>query len=355
MQTSQDSGLHLLFPFFCNLFIYYHFPHRFAKIEISVSAPIIPFRETVIRPPKVDMVNEDLGRQQKVAVIHQTKEEQAKLLEGVQIDSSGLVTLTTPNKMATIRVQAVPLPEDVTRLLEKSAELIRTMEHFNLLAREGKAFELSSKTLDEIRELKIKLEKHLQGHKWRNAVERIWAFGPRRYGPNILLNSVEGYRRPSVWQFLNLDKKKSEGAMLRDFDNSIVSGFQLATLSGPMCEEPLMGVCFSVESWDMKIPSQTDSLDDSVPQQSSEAHNNECELEEDSEAQSRRQDLTSCYGPFSGQLIACMKEACRYAFQAKPQRLMAAMYTCDIMATAEVLGKQQNTLLTFKDTNCIFF
>ncbi|XP_058256934.1 elongation factor-like GTPase 1 isoform X2 [Hemibagrus wyckioides] len=320
---------------------------RFAKIEISVSAPIIPFRETVIRPPKVDMVNEDLGRQQKVAVIHQTKEEQTKLPEGVQIDSSGLVNLTTPNKMATIRVRAVPLPEEVTRLLEKNAELIRTMEHFNLLAREGKALEMSSKTLEEIGDLKAELEKHLQGHKWRNAVERIWAFGPRRYGPNILLNSVEGYQRPSVWQFLKLDKEKSEGVMLRDFDNSIVSGFQLATLSGPMCEEPLMGVCFSVESWDMKIPSQTaqkDSQDNSVPQQSLEANNNDCEFGEDSETQSRRRDIADCYGPFSGQLIASMKEACRYAFQAKPQRLMAAMYTCEIMATAEVLGRVYGVL-----------
>lgn len=293
------------------------------------------------------MVNEELGRQQKVAVIHQTKEEQTKLPEGVQIDSSGLVTLTTPNKMATIGVRAVPLPEEVTRLLEKNAELIRTMEHFNLLAREGKAVEISSKTLEEIHGLKAELEKHLQGRKWRNAVERIWAFGPRRYGPNILLNSVEGYQRPSVWQFLNLEKEKSEGTILRDFDNSIGSGFQLATLSGPMCEEPLMGVCFSVESWDMKIPSQTvlkDSEDDFIPQQSLEANNNEHELGEDSEAQSKRRDIADCYGPFSGQLIASMKEACRYAFQAKPQRLMAAMYTCEIMATAEVLGKQNTRL-----------
>lgn len=45
--------------------------YRFAKTEISVSKPIIPFRETVVRPPKVDMVNEELGRQQKVAIIHQ--------------------------------------------------------------------------------------------------------------------------------------------------------------------------------------------------------------------------------------------------------------------------------------------
>ncbi|CAJ0929744.1 unnamed protein product [Ranitomeya imitator] len=51
---------------------------RFAKIEVSASAPIIPFRETIIRPPKVDMVNEDIGKQQKVAVIHQVKEDQSK-------------------------------------------------------------------------------------------------------------------------------------------------------------------------------------------------------------------------------------------------------------------------------------
>ncbi|KAG6927229.1 elongation factor like GTPase 1, partial [Chelydra serpentina] len=44
---------------------------RFAKIQISVSEPIIPFRETITRPPKVDMVNEEIGKQQKVAVIHQ--------------------------------------------------------------------------------------------------------------------------------------------------------------------------------------------------------------------------------------------------------------------------------------------
>jgi len=45
------------------------------------------------------------------------------------------------------------------------------------------------------------------------------------------------------------------------------------------------------------------------------------------------------YGPLSGQLISTSKEACRKAFQTQPQRLMAAMYTCTIQATAEVLGK----------------
>uniref|UniRef100_A0A8B9JXW1 Elongation factor-like 1 n=1 Tax=Astyanax mexicanus TaxID=7994 RepID=A0A8B9JXW1_ASTMX len=317
---------------------------RFAKIEISASKPIIPFRETIIRPPKVDMVNEDLGRQQKVAVIHQAKEEQSKYPEGPQVDSGGLVNLTTPNKMATIGVRAVPLPEEATRLLEGSAELIRTMEQFSLFAREGKTLEISQKTLEQIQEFRTRLEGHLQGWKWRNAVERIWAFGPRRCGPNILLNGVEGYQRPSVWQCLEREKEKPEAATLRDFDNSIVSGFQLATLSGPMCEEPLMGVCFSVESWEMKLAPQF-TQQDSVEEETASRQGSENKSESGGSNESRwRGDVTDCYGPFSGQLIAAMKEACRHAFQAKPQRLMAAMYTCEIMATAEVLGRVYGVL-----------
>ncbi|KAL2088978.1 hypothetical protein ACEWY4_015877 [Coilia grayii] len=342
---------------------------RFAKIEISASEPIIPFRETVIRPPKVDMVNEDLGRQQKVAVIHQVKEEQAKCSEGVQVDSTGLVTLTTPNKMATIGVRAVPLPEEATRLLEENGELIRTMEQFNLSLKEGKTLDINQKILESIQDLREKLESHLKGHKWRDAVKRIWSFGPRRCGPNILLNSVEGYQRPSVWQCLEGERHQAVTAALRDYDNSIVSGFQLATLSGPMCEEPLMGVCFVVERWEMKAPSRLDSVDEkeelgaeeggSASRQQSSPPTDEAGGESSGEADGKLQGASepdaspsgashnrwrpdasaNCYGPVSGQLIAAMKEACRYGFQARPQRLMAAMYTCDIMATAEVLGR----------------
>ena len=36
----------------------------YARIEVNVSAPIIPFRETIIPPPKVDFLNESLANQQ---------------------------------------------------------------------------------------------------------------------------------------------------------------------------------------------------------------------------------------------------------------------------------------------------
>ncbi|KAG9352261.1 hypothetical protein JZ751_020674, partial [Albula glossodonta] len=306
------------------------------------------------------MVNEDLGKQQKVAVIHQVKDEQSKGPEGIQVDSGGLVTLTTPNKLATVGVRAMPLPEEVTRLLEGNGDLIRTMEQFNLSMKEGKTLEINQKTLESIQDFKENLEAHLQGWKWRNAVNRIWSFGPRRYGPNVLLNNLDGYQRPSVWQCL--EKERPEVGVYRDFDNSIVSGFQLATLAGPMCEEPLMGVCFLVEKWEMKLTMQTshqDSVEEDMshdapvpqetgsedtPRQGAEIHQEprEPNAASSSNSQSRRRNEvtpTDCYGPISGQLIAAMKEACRHAFQAKPQRLMAAMYTCEIMATSEVLGR----------------
>lgn len=331
-------------------------------MQISVSAPIIPFRETITRPPKVDMVNEEIGKQQKVAVIHQTKEDQNKIPEGVQVDSDGLVTISTPNKQATLSVRAIPLPEEVTRLLEENSDLIRTMEQLNTsLNEEKKTHEINQKTLDRIKEFKEKLEKNLQGRKWRNAVDQIWSFGPRKCGPNILLHNFGGYKR-SVWQCLGNSVK--EVGKYRDFDNSIVSGFQLATLSGPMCEEPLMGVCFTVEKWEISKVGDTSIRQDSGELDATEHQQNEdntlassCTDEGPSanEDQDRNQSgtdspekmskhkgeslLADCYGPFSGQLIATMKEACRYALQAKPQRLMAAMYTCEIMATAEVLGK----------------
>ncbi|XP_035996623.1 elongation factor-like GTPase 1 [Fundulus heteroclitus] len=330
---------------------------RFANIQISVSKPIIPFRETVVQPPKVDMVNEELSKQQKVAVIHQVREEPShyRSSESQHVDHDGLVTLTTPNRLSTVCVRAIPLPQEVTVLLEKSSELIRTLELINLSLREGKTMDINLRTLEAIAELKEHLEILLQGRKWRNAVERIWAFGPRRYGPNILLNSIKDYNRVSMWQCLKGRHSESAGAPaspLRDFDNSIVSGFQLATLSGPMCEEPLMGVCFSVERWDVQslaFSQHPHALkEDSVSHEAFgvSSHENCVDLTAERDLTERRTDASSayCYGPVSGQLIASMKEACRQAFQAQPQRLMAAMYTCEIMATAEVLGRVYGVL-----------
>lgn len=117
-----------------------------------------------------------------------------------------------------------------------------------------------------------------------------------------------------------------------------------------------MGVCFAVERWEIQSPAVPKHLDSSKEDPASLKAASEKNMEkkakkaeedgEDGEDEEDREEVQApdataagCYGPVSGQLIAAMKDACRHAFQARPQRLMAAMYTCEIMATSEVLGK----------------
>lgn len=73
---------------------------------------------------------------------------------------------------------------EATDLLESSTELIRTLEQLNMSLREGKRLDVSLRTLEAIAGLKAQLECLLPGRKWRNAVEHIWSFGPRRSGSN---------------------------------------------------------------------------------------------------------------------------------------------------------------------------
>lgn len=37
--------------------------------------------------------------------------------------------------------------------------------------------------------------------------------------------------------------------------------------------------------------------------------------------------------------MSAVKEGCRKAFQAQPQRIMAAMYSCHVNCKVQVLGK----------------
>lgn len=188
--------------------------------------------------------------------------------------------------------------------------------------------------------------------------------------------------------------QSSSDTSYRDYDNSIISGFQLATLAGPLCEEPLMGVCFVVENWtsvEQEEPSavtgntgltgdtgltgltnsegssrklfedqnrnESDTGDSKsvVSEDTANVESSENINDRDGASASSKDigkpnlgDSTEKYpvsqklhrfGPFSGQLMSAVKEGCRRAFLLQPVRLMAAMYTCEIQATAEVLGR----------------
>jgi len=198
------------------------------------------------------------------------------------------------------------------------------------------------------------------GPQWEKEMDSLWAFGPKRVGANILLNHIPAYRDSEQWmplikkmaQDFVVDQKvvvdeeigqerpvmeersgatsPTEGEsmeeaqknieaalvtsnkklqLLKELDNSIVTGFQMATASGPLCEEPMLGVCFIVEDVLFKA---------------------------EDVAYSHTQ------GPFTGQIIATMKDACRQKFLSKSVRLVEAMYFCETQVPSDFVGKSYN-------------
>jgi ribosome assembly protein 1 len=156
---------------------------RFAKVEISASKPIVPFRETIVKAHGLSFYGAVLT------------------LDMVALkDSSvrrGTAVITSPNGDVTIRIRTRPLPKSVTEFLLKHAE---SMKHF-LLDRRTRVEEdvdlASERITNEKRlslfEFKKELEEILsaEGGEWKHIIDRICAFGPRRVGPNILIDSTD--------------------------------------------------------------------------------------------------------------------------------------------------------------------
>lgn len=64
------------------------------------------------------------------------------------------------------------------------------------------------------------------------AARSIWAFGPERSGPNVLVDDT-----------LPSEVDKNLLGLVKD---SVVQGFQWATREGPLCEEPIRNVKFKI-------------------------------------------------------------------------------------------------------------
>lgn len=380
------------------------FSTRYAKIEVSASSPIVPFRETIVPVPMVDMVNEAIQDPSQAG----RSEKWREFEDDEEVLERGLVKMFTPNRNCMIQIRALPLPTEVTDYLDENQDLIKTLDQYVLskMSEKNKAVrskvdlqsdvKLKQSTKEAMKEFKDKLESLFNdaGKQWKGFVDLIWAFGPKRVGPNLLINKVEGYNRTSIWDCLVKEKKENK-VIVRDYDYSVISGFQLATLTGPLCDEPMRGVCFVVENWEVNVNvidskteeclanqevspdskltmNQSNIESDTSVQLSNQINNvnlnkddnksgvcdNESAAEEKSSTNESKsliegrttgekngsqdssvQGQMSVQGYVSGQLMSIVKESCQKSFQTQPQRLMAAMYKCTIQATAEVLGK----------------
>ncbi|ODV77550.1 translation elongation factor 2/ribosome biogenesis protein RIA1 [Suhomyces tanzawaensis NRRL Y-17324] len=126
-------------------------------------------------------------------------------------------------------------------------------------------------------------------------VNSIITFGPKRVGPNIFAEFGNS-------QFRHLlDNKEGERF---EFESSVLNGFQIATNEGPLASEPLQGILVTLKKSKYEIVDE----------------------------ESRVVNL-------SGRIITLTRDLIHKTFLLGSPRLFLAMYTCDIQASSEVLGK----------------
>lgn len=257
-------------------------------------------------------------------------------------NSDPLGVVEVSSRLGKLCCRAVPLPDAVTKLLEQHEALLQLVskadavvtdisniqEEADIISRQEdeeksylqmdaltKALEphenLNQETFKAIADLKTLLDKAFKaaGHEWQNAVNEIWSFGPNGCGPNILLNRIQTYPRPSVWE-----KAASVDSPLAAYDTNFVTGFQIATAAGPLCEEPMMGVCFIIQDWSL------------------------------APAPNNKQEQVPSLGISSGHIISLSKDTLRKAFEQQCQRLVCAMYSCVINVVSEVVGKMYSVI-----------
>ena len=141
---------------------------------------------------------------------------QADLKRSNNVADVGLIEARTANKQLCFSIRALPLPKAVTKLLESNGDLIKTVSQVSagVTLRERKELRsmLAKKTQDAIKNFVTELKDAFEqaGEQWNDAINFIWAFGPRGMGPNILLNRIQRYKRCSIWSGM-IDDVYGEG------------------------------------------------------------------------------------------------------------------------------------------------
>jgi len=286
---------------------------RFAKCELQVGEPIVPYRESIVSAPEMNPPRDkELPR--------------------------GTVITDVASKQVQIRTKVQPLPAPVIEFLAKNAVSIKKLYAERRAEEEAEQkqdidtrLDLASEgeDLDDIdmseatgvlslAEFKRQLQEafaETKGEKeiWNGVVEKIAAFGPRRTGPNVLIDATNSDTFSRILKEHRPKASKEECAddtlTPRDFSDKIISAFQLATLQGPLCNEPVQGVAVFLES--VTISNLSD------------------------EQSSAREKL----GPLTGEVIRTVRESIRLGFLDWSPRILLAMYSCEIQCSTEVLGR----------------
>ncbi|KAF8644511.1 hypothetical protein AX16_008388 [Volvariella volvacea WC 439] len=279
---------------------------RFARVEIQASPPIVPFRETAVKAPDMAPVKTPGAPR-------------------------GTIRGAISHNVVQFTIRAVPLPAPILEFVLDNLDVIKRLQNERQSERasaqepdgekqegegqeEGTRQEEDDVYGDVVRKPTVKPDQFwaaLQdkckevGGDWVSVTDRIWAFGPQRAGGCLLIDG----RKDTIVNSLKRRLDGDSSAVGGDFDNQIETGFQLATFQGPLCAEPVEGLAYFVES--VNVDKEA--------------------LEKEAE-QGRVAQVT-------GSVMSAVRDACRNGLLDWSPRLMLAMYSCDIQASTDVLGK----------------
>ncbi|OJD15049.1 hypothetical protein AJ78_04672 [Emergomyces pasteurianus Ep9510] len=288
---------------------------RFAKCDIQAGEAIVPYRETIINAPEMaPPKNSGLPR--------------------------GTVLSVSPSKQLTVQLRIRPLPASVTGFLTKHAATIKrfyaekkrtganeTIEGSNVHGDVDDQGDVSNGETAATKILSLgEFNKELQSafdesqdekHIWKDIVNRIVEFGPRRIGPNILVdstltsscdkllldNATQSLQNQAVQQATSEASSDHQRRSMGLFSDKVSYSFQLATAQGPLCSEPIQGIAVFVE--DVSV------------------------------TKTGEEELAR----LTGEVIKSARDAVWQGFLDWSPRLLLAMYSCEIQASTEVLGR----------------
>ena len=164
---------------------------RFARCDIQVGEPTVPYRESLVSSTDINPLKEDSTPR-------------------------GLVTTTTPSNKLKVQMQIRPLPNPITEFLKRNTPALRILysqrkvgKHISKPSEEELASDLPAKDEDDSAPVNLSSEElsglfHDFSKKlnkvvcslehdrtfWLGAVGKIASFGPKRVGPNMLIDST---------------------------------------------------------------------------------------------------------------------------------------------------------------------
>jgi len=175
---------------------------RFAKCDVQAGEVIVPYREGI----RNYVMNTTTGQSEDMNPPNHPEL------------GRGRVDAVTTSKQITVRLSVRPLPEEVTQFLAKNVGAVKRLYSERKAEEEGRSRPegheeegdqdaeheagndvgaAESTSILSMEEFKKQLgaafaEAKSEKETWANAVENITAFGPRRIGPNVLIDTTKG-------------------------------------------------------------------------------------------------------------------------------------------------------------------